>query len=382
MRNVFSKKIIGATLGLIIIASPLSASAQTSSKIQLKSEQHTINQQTSKLSTEMQANKDQIHKLTGKITKTQITIGQNEAQMTSLNKQISETQARIKKRTDLLKQQVKATYISGSGRNMLTVLLDANNFTDFVNRAYAVYKITNQQQSLINQQNQDEKKLQKAQDQLKAKSEQTKKSLLSLKQYASDLQNTVQKQQKQMAALKNKSASVKAEIASLSVSTIQPSQVTTHTSSSSQSTSASSVPAVTIPAAAVSGSVADIIHNAQRYIGNSTYVFGGGRNSYDIAHGLFDCSGFVHWAYDSIGLDLGGWTTSSLQYVGTPVSPSNMKPGDLVFFNTYEANGHVGIYIGNGEFIGSQDSTGVAIASLNSSYWSSHFSGTVRRILN
>jgi cell wall-associated NlpC family hydrolase len=39
-----------------------------------------------------------------------------------------------------------------------------------------------------------------------------------------------------------------------------------------------------------------------------------------------------------------------------------MQPGDLVFFNTYKKDGHVGIYIGNGKFIGSQSSTGVEIA--------------------
>ena len=57
-----------------------------------------------------------------------------------------------------------------------------------------------------------------------------------------------------------------------------------------------------------------------------------------------------------------------------------MKPGDLVFFDTYKIDGHVGIYIGNGQFIGSQTSTGVAIVRMTSGYWADVFNGRVRRI--
>jgi soluble lytic murein transglycosylase-like protein len=57
-----------------------------------------------------------------------------------------------------------------------------------------------------------------------------------------------------------------------------------------------------------------------------------------------------------------------------------MQVGDVVFFDTYKKNGHVGIYLGNGKFMGSQSATGVAIADMNSGYWKQHFSGTVRRI--
>lgn len=54
--------------------------------------------------------------------------------------------------------------------------------------------------------------------------------------------------------------------------------------------------------------------------------------------------------------------------------------GDLVFFDTYKKNGHVGIYVGNGKFIGSQSSTGVAIADMSSGYYKKHFNGVVRRV--
>ena len=117
-----------------------------------------------------------------------------------------------------------------------------------------------------------------------------------------------------------------------------------------------------------------------RYIGNSVYVYAGGRSAYDIANGRFDCSGFVSWAFRQIGMNL-PTSTSGLSSVGQKISLSQAKPGDLVFFNTYKTNGHVGIYLGNNKFIGSQNSTGVAIADMNSRYWSNAFSGHVRRVL-
>lgn len=57
-----------------------------------------------------------------------------------------------------------------------------------------------------------------------------------------------------------------------------------------------------------------------------------------------------------------------------------MQPGDLVFFDTYKADGHVGIYVGDGKFIGAQSKTGVAIADMSKGYWQQKFNGRVKRI--
>ncbi|MEH6944791.1 bifunctional lytic transglycosylase/C40 family peptidase [Bacillus sp. JJ722] len=126
-----------------------------------------------------------------------------------------------------------------------------------------------------------------------------------------------------------------------------------------------------------------VVDVGYRWIGNSTYVFGGGRNAADIAAGRFDCSSFVHWAFKEVGVDLGPLTSTStetLKHLGKSVSPNNMKPGDLVFFDTYKKDGHVGIYVGDGKFIGAQSSTGVAVADMSSGYWAETFNGRVKRI--
>ncbi len=99
---------------------------------------------------------------------------------------------------------------------------------------------------------------------------------------------------------------------------------------------------------AISGSTentgVEVIDVGFEWIGNSEYVFGGGRNQADIAAGRFDCSSFVHWAFAQVGVDLGplaSTSTETLKYLGQTVSPSEMQPGDLVFFDTYKVDGHV-----------------------------------------
>ena len=63
--------------------------------------------------------------------------------------------------------------------------------------------------------------------------------------------------------------------------------------------------------------------------------------------GGFDCSGLVMYAYQQVGVSLPHSSYAMWNY-GVPVSPSQLEPGDLVFF---DGLGHVGIYIGGGEFV-------------------------------
>jgi peptidoglycan DL-endopeptidase CwlO len=71
------------------------------------------------------------------------------------------------------------------------------------------------------------------------------------------------------------------------------------------------------------------------------YVYGGA------SPGGFDCSGLVMWVYGRLGIAL-PHNAAALYSTGRPVSASQMRPGDLVFFHGL---GHVGIYIGNGRMI-------------------------------
>ncbi len=94
----------------------------------------------------------------------------------------------------------------------------------------------------------------------------------------------------------------------------------------------------------------------------------------------FDCSGFTRYVYSSYGVSLPRAADEQFN-VGRSVSYGRLQPGDLVFFSTYaEGASHVGIYLGNGQFISATSSRGVAVDHLESSYWGSRYIGA-RRVL-
>lgn len=133
-----------------------------------------------------------------------------------------------------------------------------------------------------------------------------------------------------------------------------------------------------------SGGIEGAISVGSSIVGQSPYKFGGGRTQSDINNRIFDCSSFLRWAYASAGVNLGpvsGTSTDTLINKGRAVSPSEMKRGDLVFFDTYKVNGHVGIYLGNGTFLNDNSSHGVSIDSMNNPYWKKYFNGNVRRVV-
>ena len=94
-----------------------------------------------------------------------------------------------------------------------------------------------------------------------------------------------------------------------------------------------------------------------------------------------DCSGFVHHVFmQTIHADLPR-TSADMSQEGQPVEQAELRPGDLVFFNTLKRpSSHVGIYLGENRFIhASSNSAGsVTISNLQDEYWSSRYDGARR----
>ena len=92
----------------------------------------------------------------------------------------------------------------------------------------------------------------------------------------------------------------------------------------------------------------------------------------------FDCSGFTSYIFKELGVTLPR-QSSSQYHMGDSVSRNEMRPGDLVFFNTFgEGVSHVGIFVGEGKFAHSSTSRGVIISSLNENYYAQRYVGAKR----
>ena len=125
----------------------------------------------------------------------------------------------------------------------------------------------------------------------------------------------------------------------------------------------------------VSSGAIEIANFAMQYVGYS-YVYGGASPSSG-----FDCSGLVYYSYGQFGYQLKRTADDQMNYNGVAVSRSNLQVGDLVFFGSGSYANHVGIYIGNDNFVhAANPSSGVRVSSLNETYYANRYLGA-RRIV-
>ncbi|EST13244.1 coiled-coil domain-containing protein [Sporolactobacillus laevolacticus] len=371
--------------------------AQRSLKAQLTQQQQAIQDELTSM------NKKQLQ-LTGKISDGQAEINQTNDKINALKAEVSDIEQRIEKRKAILNDRLVSIYKNGGSVNYLDVLLGSKNFGDFIDRTFALTTITNQDQKIITDQKNDQLAVKEKKASVESKQAANVARLENLKKTLSEVVALQEKKKIAADALKTKQDSVSQRLvaltnaaddlkrASIKPVSFSPSDASNNNPSNSNDSSNSGnssssnnsgtsdfgqTQPVGLSASVATGGVSGILGYGNRFIGRSTYVFGASNPS----TGQFDCSGFVHAAFAANGIGVGR-STDALVSQGSAVSFGSAQPGDLVFFDTYKTNGHVGIYLGGGRFIGSQSSTGVAVVSMDNPYWKSHFRGVVRRILN
>ena len=110
----------------------------------------------------------------------------------------------------------------------------------------------------------------------------------------------------------------------------------------------------------------EIATYAQQFVGYP-YVYGGSSPS------GFDCSGFMQYVFAQFGYSINRTATAQLAN-GTYVEYNDMRPGDIIYFGYGSTASHVGMYIGNGQFVHAQNSsTGVVITSLSESWYANRY---------
>jgi len=366
-----------------------------------------LNAQIKRVDSAVEDNKEQIEK-------TEKDIKSTKEEIASLEKEIKDLQNRIEQRNEILKERARTYQENGGSVDYIDVLLGSASFKEFVDRVGAVATIMEADKDLIQSNEADKQDLEKKQSSVEEKLSGLKDMQLDLEEMQKQNLAKQEENEKAKAELEEKQKENEAAKAELEkednslaakeeeikkmikekkqedldnlISTTTQATSSSSSDSSSNSSSSSSAKKSTSTAKKSSsseqkatGGKSAVITAGYKYIGNSTYKFGGGRTASDIANGLFDCSAFVSWAYSQGGYSIPA-STDALKNYGTQVSYSDIQPGDLVFFDTYKKDGHVGIYIGGGKFIGSQSSNGVEIVSMSNSYWKSVFNGRVVRI--
>ena len=117
----------------------------------------------------------------------------------------------------------------------------------------------------------------------------------------------------------------------------------------------------------------DIANFAMQFLGYP-YVYGAESPSDG-----FDCSGLVYYCFGQFGYNLYRVANDQMNNNGTPVSRDSLQVGDLVFFGYGGYADHVGIYIGNNNFVhAANPSSGVRVSSMNETYYLNKYLGARR----
>ena len=140
---------------------------------------------------------------------------------------------------------------------------------------------------------------------------------------------------------------------------------------SAASTSGSANNGTPVPAPSKTGN--ELVDFALQYVGYN-YKYGGMSPSTG-----FDCSGLVSYVYKNFGVTLTRSSAGQYKNDGTKISKDELAPGDLLFFGTGSGINHVGIYMGDDEFVhASGERVGVVISRLDSTYYINHYKGAKR----
>ena len=352
---------------------------------------------------------DKIYNLNEQIEPLQVTVEKNKKEITNINnvidnttKEIEQCKEEVNKLDLALGERVSGMYKSGNLEfNYLNVLLESESTSDFFTRLQAVSQIIGKDKEAIEEVTTKKeeldtkiKSLEDKKNEIDALNKEVQASLSELdgkkkeqeslvneakeekskfdSEYLSELEREVVKSQYDVINNSNSTSSdlqsaidqlrnirdnqLKSEIVKNEVNDmIEKAKVSYSNKKSAEEAAARAAAAASTPnrgssskknnsssvnVPAASGNASSILNEAYKHLGKA-YVWGatGADN--------FDCSGFTQYVYShAAGVDISRTTYSQIN-VGTPVSQDQLQPGDLVFPHA----GHVGLYVGNGQYI-------------------------------
>jgi cell wall-associated NlpC family hydrolase len=283
-------------------------------------------------------------------------------------RQLKITRANLKVAQDSLAARLVSAYTSTQDNSTLSVLLGATSLDDLLNRIEAVNSTSRQDASIVQQVTSFKAAVQRHRAELRKAHTEQRTIVAQKAAQKQRIASQLASRQQLLSSIKGEIARIKAaeqaqqrQLAAAARSRLSGAQVPV---ADGLGVSASTPEGSTVAPPNVHGGVVGI---AMRYLG-VPYVWGG-----STPRG-FDCSGFVAYVFAQIGVSL-PHSSYAMYGMGTPVSISQLQPGDLVFFT---GASHMGIYIGGGQFIHAPHTGDVVKISSLSGYYSSNFAGARR----
>jgi peptidoglycan DL-endopeptidase CwlO len=326
-----------AAAGVLLLAVVGSASAQTiSSK---RAQAQAIMAEVEGMGHELEATIEAWNAANIELDEIDADLATNAKHLVAARKSLGVAQRRIAER-------LRDLYVNGEGDSTLEVILGSRSLDDIISRLDAIERVSSQDTHILQTVKTYRKEVETRRENLRdARADQARivEEQAAQKQY---IESQIAEQERLLASVKDEIAALRAEeerrqaaLAAQARAQAQAAQLAAQAASQASYDTEVVVPTYSadVPAARYS----HVVGIALQYLG-VPYVWGGSSPATG-----FDCSGFTSYVYAQIGVYLPHHAASQYN-MGTPVSYDQLAAGDLVFFSGL---GHVGLYIGGGQFV-------------------------------